>query len=147
MKHIVAAIDFSDVTESVIGKAQELACAFSARLTLLHAVTNPDFVGYETGPQTVRDSRAHELRSERKDLEERVKALRESGIEADSKFVLGPIVETILEEVKMCKIDLIVVGSHGHGILHHVLVGSITEGILRQSPCPVLAVPAAKSKE
>jgi nucleotide-binding universal stress UspA family protein len=38
--------------------------------------------------------------------------------------------------------DLVMVGSHGHGGLHHLLVGSVTEDVLRRSTRPVIVVPA-----
>ncbi len=38
-------------------------------------------------------------------------------------------------------VELVVVGSHGHGGLHHLLMGSVTEDVLRRSPVPVLVVP------
>ena len=42
---------------------------------------------------------------------------------------------------------LLVVGSHGHGGLHHLLVGSVTEAVLRQSTIPVVVVPGTLSDE
>ena len=36
------------------------------------------------------------------------------------------------------------IGSHGHGAFYHALLGSVTEGVLRRSPCPLLIVPAPK---
>jgi nucleotide-binding universal stress UspA family protein len=38
------------------------------------------------------------------------------------------------------KIDLIVMGTHGHTGLAHTILGSTTEKVVRQSPCPVLTV-------
>ena len=37
-------------------------------------------------------------------------------------------------------VDLIVMGTHGHTGLAHVLVGSVTEKVVRKAPCPVLTV-------
>lgn len=37
--------------------------------------------------------------------------------------------------------DLLVVGSHGHGRLHHAVLGSVSEACIRLSPCPVVVVP------
>jgi len=37
-----------------------------------------------------------------------------------------------------------VMGSHGHGMLHHLLVGSVTEGVLKKATCPVTIVPVAR---
>ena len=46
----------------------------------------------------------------------------------------------ILEYAKEANIDLIVMGTHGHTGLAHVLLGSVTAKIVRQAPCPVLTV-------
>ncbi|MGH9219139.1 MAG: universal stress protein, partial [Vicinamibacterales bacterium] len=39
-------------------------------------------------------------------------------------------------------IDLIIVGTHGHGAVHRFLIGSVAERVLRSAPCPVLTVRA-----
>ena len=144
MKQILAAIDFSDITGVVLEKAAELARAFSARLTLLHvAAPDPDFVGYEPGPQSVRNSRADELRTERRDLEKHATSLLDSGVETDWKLIMGPTVKTVLDVADDVGADLIVAGSHGHGALYNALVGSVTEGVMRRAKCPVLVVPAS----
>jgi nucleotide-binding universal stress UspA family protein len=38
------------------------------------------------------------------------------------------------------KADLIVMGTHGRGPVAHVLLGSVTEKVVRKAPCPVLTV-------
>ena len=145
MKQILAAVDFSDVTSCVVDRAAELAKAFSAKLTLLHAAApDPEFVGYEPGPQTVRDTRALELRSENRDLEEMARSLTDQGIQTIGKLVMGPTVMTIIEHARALEADLIILGSHGHGALYKALVGSATEGVMRKSTCPVLVVPAPR---
>ena len=61
MKTILAAIDFSDVTEGLVHKAGELSRACGATLYLLHIEPpEPDFVGYGAGPQHVRDQVARD---------------------------------------------------------------------------------------
>jgi len=50
----------------------------------------------------------------------------------------------ILEVSRKQKADMIVMGSHGHGALHHLLTGSVTEGVLKAATCPVLVVPSKK---
>lgn len=35
-------------------------------------------------------------------------------------------------------------GSHGHGGLHHLLMGSVAEGVLRKAHCPVMLVPPVR---
>ena len=52
--------------------------------------------------------------------------------------------EKALQEMVRLKADVVVMGSHGHSALRNVLVGSVTEGVLRKAGCPVLVVPRKK---
>jgi nucleotide-binding universal stress UspA family protein len=54
---------------------------------------------------------------------------------------MGPTVATILEHVSRMPADLIVMGTHGTSGFDHLLLGSVTEKVLRKARCPVLTVP------
>lgn len=142
MKKIIAAIDFSPLSDAVISHAAAMASGNSATVIIVHAAApNPDFVGYEVGPQYVRDARAGELRHEHSELHKRAEALRAQGLEAKALLVDGPTVETILSVAKEQDADLLVVGSHGHGALARMFLGSVSTEIVHHSQIPVLVVP------
>jgi nucleotide-binding universal stress UspA family protein len=143
MKSVLAAVDFSDLTDDVIERAALLARSCSARLWLVHvAASDPEFVGYDVGPRSTREARATELRDEHRTLQAIAERLRAEGLETVALLVQGPTVETILEQAAKTEADVVVVGSHGHGAVYRVVVGSVTEGVLRKSGRPVLVVPA-----
>jgi nucleotide-binding universal stress UspA family protein len=147
MNRVLAAIDFSDVSERVLESAELLARAQGARLTLLHvAAPPPEFVGYAVGPESVRADRAEELRKDHTALQRRAAELRERGLEAHALLVEGASVETILREASRLATTTIVIGTHGHGALHDALLGSVSAGVIRGSSCPVLVIPAGKGK-
>jgi len=50
----------------------------------------------------------------------------------------------VIAEAERLPADLIVLGSHGHGAVYNMLVGSVAEGIVRASAVPVLLVPARR---
>ena len=142
MKNILVPIDFSDITEGVVEEARTLCEALGAKLWLVHvAAPDPDFVGYDGGPQSVRDSVAHHLRDEHRDLQEKAETLRSGGLDAVALLIQGPTVDTILSEAKRLGADMIVMGSHGHGALHRALLGSVSEGVLHKATCPLTIVP------
>lgn len=145
MRHILVPIDFSSVTPRLLEQAVDLADRFSSELHLLHvAAPEPDFVGYDTGPESVRDFVATELRAEHRQLQEIATQLRRPSRVVHAHSIQGDTVETILERARHVGADLIVIGSHGHGALYRALLGSISEGVLRGTPCPVLVVPAPR---
>ncbi|GAX62774.1 universal stress protein UspA and related nucleotide-binding proteins [Candidatus Scalindua japonica] len=140
--NILVAVDLSSASQKVLSKVKTMALAFSAKVWILHvAEPEPDFVGYKPGPQTVRDQIAQELHEEREKLQKEVDNFRASGIDTTSLCVQGATVEVILRESNKLKIDMIVVGSHGHGTVHNLIIGSVSEGVLHGSSCPVLVIP------
>ena len=56
----------------------------------------------------------------------------------------GNPIRKILQEVNRVRPRLIVLGSHGHGLLHNVLLGSVSSAVVRKATGPVLVVPARK---
>jgi nucleotide-binding universal stress UspA family protein len=145
VQNILVPIDFSEVSKDVLAHASALAQAFPASLTLVHvAAPDPDFVGYEVGPKHVREYRADELRTEHRELQASADALRDQGIDVKALLIQGPTVEMVLKEAKKLGADAIIIGSHGHGAVHRLLLGSVSEGVLRGAECPVLVVPAKR---
>ncbi len=64
--------------------------------------------------------------------------------EMETLVIAGSTVSTILQTSEVRHADLIIMGSHGHGAVYNLLVGSVTEGVLKSAKCPVLIVPSAK---
>ena len=144
MKRIIVGVDFSPVTAAVLDTAATIATSGGCKLYLVHVA--PAFVAdlkTVRVPQHERDFIAHMLREEHRDLQALAKELGQEGCDVESLMVEGDKpVEKILDEAHRLKADLIVVGSHGHGPSYNMLVGSISEGILRKAHTPVLIVPA-----
>ncbi len=142
MKNILTALDFTGLTEEVLRRSAELALAFAAKVWLVHvAAPDPDFVGYEVGPQYIRDERAKELRQELRRLQDYAKALTAQGIEAEALLIQGPLLPSLLEEAHDVQADLIVVGAHSHSALFDKLMGNTWQNLIRQSTIPLLVVP------
>lgn len=146
MKRILVGIDFHDETKFLVEKAAELARALGGKLWLLHvAAPEPDFVGYEVGPQYIRDFRARELKKEHRLLMDYVDLLRSEEVEAEGLLIQGETIEVVLEESEKLKIDLIIFGHHDHGFLYTAFFGDNSTRILRHSRIPVLVVPFEES--
>jgi nucleotide-binding universal stress UspA family protein len=141
--NVLIALDFSAATSRVMATAARIAAARSSRFWLLHVVApEPDFVGYDVGPATVRRQVAAEAGDHKTRLEQLATELRASGCEVTALIMQGATVDTVLREAGRLEAEFIVVGSHGHGAVHELLFGSVSEGIVRKSTCPVLIVPA-----
>ena len=140
--NLLVALDLSDSTAVIVVRAQQLATSLSAHVYLLHvAEPEPDFVGYEVGPQAVRDSLAEKFHQEHRQIQEIAAQLRAVDIEATALLVAGATVDTILHQSEKLSPEMIIVGSHGAGAMTRLLVGSVSEGVLRSAECPVLVVP------
>ncbi len=145
MKRLMALIDFSEVTPMVIKTARELALALKCELLLSHVlVPKSDLDESDTieSASPTGDERSHQRQMDVLKL-----ALSKEGINAIAVVVIakhaGSPVNAILAEVVRHAPDLIVMGTHGHGRLHHLFAGSVTETLLRRVSCPVV-VPSTR---
>jgi nucleotide-binding universal stress UspA family protein len=141
--NILALIDFSSICESIVKRAGELAKFYDAKCWLIHvAAPDPDFVGYDVGPQYIRDSIADELKEEHTKLEAFKDQLSKEGVNCEMLLIQGQINPTILGEIKKLNIDMVVLGSHGHTKLYDLLAGSVCEYVLRHATVPLLIIPS-----
>ena len=143
MKNILAAIDFSPVSDRVAAFAAKLAYVSEARLHLVHVASpEPDFVGYDVGPASERDAIAKRFRREHRDLQAIADRVRGQGVDTTALLIQGPTVEKLLAEAARLDSAHIVMGTHGRGAVGRLLLGSVSEGIVRQSRIPVTVIPA-----
>jgi len=142
MKNILIALDFEAQTNKILSQAENLAQAFGAKIWLVHVVApDPDFVGYDAGPQVVREQRADELRQEHRDLEKLVHEITKRVFSAVGRLIQGHTGETLLQTANQTDSDLIVIGGHRHGWLYKMVIGSTTGALIDRANRPVLVVP------
>jgi len=148
MSEVLACIDFSSATDAVIAEAVRLAQGLGGHLHLLHvAAEEPIIGGYDKDPigTYTRDDRAHELLDEHHRLREIAAGLETDDLQVMPLLVMGSTVDKILEEARRIDATQIVVGSHGRSGLLHLLLGSVSESVLRHAECPVVVVPIRAS--
>jgi nucleotide-binding universal stress UspA family protein len=139
---LLVALDFSAVAEAQLDVVREIATPQHV-IHLLHvAEPDPSFIGMEAGPDEVRSQVAREFRQEHQRLGEMAALLRDAGHEVHPLLVQGPTIQTILAEAERVGAAMIVVGSHGHGKLFDLVVGSVSAGVIRKATVPVLVVPS-----
>ena len=142
LKNILVAVDFNDAVGEILGYAEGLAQKFGAKVWVVHvAEPEPDFVGYEPGPQYIRDMKAEEFSEEHRNLQSICDTFLGKEIEKEALLIQGSTVETVLEEAEKLKSDLLIVGTHKHSFLHNLLQESVSLELLKKSNIPLLAIP------
>ena len=141
IKKVLVPVDFSDYSKSSLRFAVSFAKHFNAELYLVYVVEPmvfpPDFSMGQIAIPSVdveMDKRASE---ELNNL-----AKKEIPAEMKSKVIIKtgkPFVE-IIETASEEDIDLIIIATHGHTGIEHVLFGSTAEKVVRKAPCPVLTL-------
>jgi nucleotide-binding universal stress UspA family protein len=140
--NILVPTDFSEPAGAAVVYAKTLAQEFGSRLHLLHVVPEP--YAYPWGTELSTFSLANILAESETGALDRLRAFaKELGLPADRIVVhasVGRPVDQILDYVTDQQIDLVVMGTHGRGMVGHLLIGSVAERIVRRSPVPVLTV-------
>jgi nucleotide-binding universal stress UspA family protein len=140
VKTILCPTDFSDASRHAIDHAIALALWYRARIAALHVYT-PIFMpvpGLPPPEARVPDGELDRVRAETAQCFSPATA---AGIEVHILIDVGRPAPQILDRAEALPADLIVMGTHGAGGFEHLLLGSVTEKVLRRAACPVLTVP------
>jgi nucleotide-binding universal stress UspA family protein len=142
LKRILIPTDFSKFSQNALTYAAALAEKFGSELYLLHVVQNvglliPDMVNVVP---PIMPSNEQMTAAVREALNKIVKDNKLERFKTNIEVRLGTPFYEIIQFAKETNVDLIVMGTHGHSGLVHVLLGSVTEKVVRKAPCPVLTV-------
>ena len=142
IKNILVPVDFSDASNQALRYACELADTFEASLHVLHAVENPYLPGgymeFYPPPAEFFEQIEREARTQLETLLTREEQDRYGAILVQRT---GRPAEEIVEYVRaQGHIDLIVMATHGRGGVARLMMGSVTERVVRGAPCPVLTL-------
>jgi nucleotide-binding universal stress UspA family protein len=149
IRRILFPTDFSEYAEDAWPYATRFAADFAAELHLLHVVSPPPpFVcteGMMYDPKDMEENRVADAEAALRPL---VGTAKDLGLTARWHVGTGVPFHEILEYARRHDVDLIVMATHGRTGLAHALLGSVTEKVVRQAPCPVLTVrhPAMRTR-
>jgi nucleotide-binding universal stress UspA family protein len=137
MKKLLVPTDFSDNANNAIRYATELADLLEASITLVHTYrvysTSGMFISVES--YLKKDAAQHMLEPYEK-IEKRLGKER-----VESKIIRGDTIPVISDMANKSDYDLIVMGTQGAGGLEEIFTGTTTNGVMKKSRKPVLAIP------
>ncbi|MGE0815266.1 MAG: universal stress protein [Vicinamibacterales bacterium] len=140
---VLCPTDFSTFAAAALDVAAALAASYGSQVRVLHVVTPfPITAPFLDVPGNARlyESAAEQAR---RALAAEAARVESPGFTIDTELREGPAVQEILTAAEDWKADLIVLGSHGRGGFERLVLGSITEKVLRKASTAVLVVPGA----
>jgi len=140
--HILVPVDMSEHARAALGAAADLARATGARLHLLHAhgLSEAEFRYLRYMSEGIEREVAQ---TSRRELEQWAERFAPDGVETELHTSALEPREAILAAADEVGADLIAMGTHGRSGLKRMLMGSVTEFVVRSAPCPVLTVRAS----
>ena len=146
IQRILVPTDFSEPADAAVKWATTLAHEFNAELHILHVVPEPYMYPWGTELTSVPINEI--LVQAEQAADERLRqVVAEAGAgpkAVHGRALIGSPVDVILGVAADERIDLIVLGTHGRGMVGHLLLGSVAERVVRRSPVPVLTVHGEK---
>lgn len=140
-KKILIGCDFSVDSGLAFQYGLSLAQEFEAQLHLAHVIEPPVYQDIITSSDVSEESyRAGIAPQLRRKLTQLVPEEARNWCDPITVLLEGKSDEEISRYAELNDIDLIVLGVRGRGLVEHLLVGSTTDRVARQAPCPVLAV-------
>jgi nucleotide-binding universal stress UspA family protein len=142
--------DFSRLAKAALPHALKLASEDGAELIALHVVSPPVLHAAPVVSGAIWSRLEQEMRAAAAErLRRMMRALKgtEGAVRMRTLVALGSPFVQIPRAAQRLRCDLIVLATHGHTGLRHVLLGSVAENVVRNAPCPVLTIrPAGRRR-
>lgn len=142
VEKILAPTDLSELSRVGLEYALELARGWGAQVIVYHVANAAELASYKA--HSIEDLLAKHQEILEKFLSENFAELL-SLVEVRQKVEIGSPATNIVDEAERERSDLIVMSTHGRTGLAHVLIGSVTEQVVRNASCPVFSVHPPKS--
>jgi nucleotide-binding universal stress UspA family protein len=145
---ILCPTDFSEPAGAALSHAEDLARQYGAELIVAHVVEPLILpLAYGSPPSALHayEQSAHE--SAARQMKLLISALRARGVNARPVVSYGSAFDEVCRLVVEEKVDLVVLGTHGHGGIKRAFLGSTADRLIRSCACPVLAVRSTAAKE
>jgi nucleotide-binding universal stress UspA family protein len=136
-KRIIAAVDGSEHSHRALNCARGLADCFGAEVYLVHVFPHTsDLLGYDEYAKLVarREEAGQEV------LQAARQKLGETPFPVQEELLEGPEAEAILAVAETRQADLIVMGTRGLSTIQGLLLGSVSQKVVRHAQCPVMVV-------
>jgi|JI10StandDraft_1071094.scaffolds.fasta_scaffold06129_6 universal stress protein A len=144
IRRIVCPTDFSPTARIAIDYAAEMARSLGAEMVLLHVVPELSYPTRSFGMANAFPHLREELHKRASEELEAERARLDPATKVTTELRDGVSHEQVLECAHAQKADLIVMGTHGHTGLTHLVLGSTAERIVRMADCPVMTVRTPK---
>ena len=153
--NILVPLDGSELSEQALPMAQNLAKSFDATIHLVHVISRENEYSAargtesvtiaEMGMDTIRRLNEDRLNRGIKYVDRVGSRLSGEGAKIESQYAIkeGDATKNIVDHVKEHHIDLVVMSTHGHGGIRRLLMGSVTDRVIRSCEAPVLVVPCS----
>ena len=139
LKKILCPIDHSDCSKEALKYAVSFAMKDEAKLYLLHIIDIRSFNdSLVSMSQQIPDKET--LEQLRMKLLDCIPEDIRDDMDVEATVIQGIPFAEIISTAKEKEIDMIVIGSHGRTGISHMMLGSVSEKVVRKAPCPVLTV-------
>lgn len=139
IEHILVPTDFSEPSENALALALDIARAFQARVTLLHAWSIPETAYLEAVSWPIDELQ----QAAQSSLDQATARAKVRYPKVDAVLREGKDWRVVLDVVKSSGCDLVVMGTHGRRGLPRLVLGSVAEKVVRLAAVPVMTVPKA----
>lgn len=143
IRRILCPIDFSDLSRRALDHSVAIANWYESTITLLHVCSSVPVAAYAPGSGVVPSAML--TPEDREALLAAMARLAEAeggtSVPIEFEVAEGSTAAAIVEKANAMPADLLVVGTHGRSGFERLVLGSVTEKILRKAACPVLSVP------
>lgn len=140
IKRILVPLDFSANSTRALDYAYGLALKFGAALHLVHVCEGRGMLTPAMDSYAIGDTDWSQRLAAEADRQLVETAMGLAAVKATTEVLFGPAALAIVDAAEANQVDLIVMGTHGHGALMHVVLGNVAERVVRSSTCPVLTV-------